>query len=59
MPGAMGPDTREAAFTTEAAVKDGVCACAENAIREQKIVIPVREVRNGHSISDENIGICF
>ena len=55
MPGAMGPAAMEAALTTEAAVNAGVCARAENAIREKRIGIPSRDVRTVHSISDENI----
>jgi hypothetical protein len=52
IPGAIGPAAIEAAFTTEAAVNVGVCASAERAKRE-KIVMPISEVRNVYSISDE------
>jgi len=51
MPGAIGPDTIEASFNTVAAVKVGVCACAERANREKEIVIPNNDLRNLYSIS--------
>jgi hypothetical protein len=53
MPGAIGPATIEAAFATEAAVKVGVCAAAEKAQKENETVIPISDVRNGYSISDD------
>jgi len=53
MPGAIGPAAMEAALTTEAAVKVGVCARAETARNENETVIPILDVRNGYSISDE------
>ena len=55
IPGASGPETIEAALTTPAAVKVGVCACAENAPKENKIVMPNSDLRKVYSISDEVI----
>ena len=53
MPGAMAPATIDAALTTEAAVNEGACAWAENAKREKEIVMPVSDLSNGNSLSDE------
>lgn len=50
MPGAIGPATWDAALSTEVLVNDGVCACAARAKRENEIVMPVSDVRNGYSI---------
>jgi hypothetical protein len=55
MPGAIVPETIEAALTTEAAVKVGVCAAAEKAQNEHETVIPISDVRNGDSLSDETM----
>jgi len=55
MPGARGLAAMEAAFTTEAAVNVGVCACDEGNQRQKEIAIPINVVRNVYSISDETI----
>jgi len=54
IPGAMGPETIEAAFFTEAAVNVGVCACAQSAKTAKEIVMPI-VVRTVYPISDEFI----